>query len=314
MSHIQLKELQEGNHMKLSSLDIGIDDDAYYRKTLSAIFGSSNRLTENPCFLSVEHKSSFVSWKKGATVTKHRPGIQQNLLKKILFSVPLMYGGCTNRSPKEICRKYCPLTMESDNFCEEHISLHKRTENEKFMVLRSMVPYISEVDKASILNDTITYLKKLEARVEELESCMYSVHSEPRPKRNYTEMVEQTSDNYDNKKFDSCNKPWVNKRKAGNIDETDPELNKVVLKDGPADVKVSMQKMDVLIEMRCPYRKYILHDIMDAINNLHLDAYSVVSSNLDGVLTLALKSTFRGAAIAPAGKIKQALWKIAGKC
>ncbi|KAH9732662.1 transcription factor GLABRA 3 [Citrus sinensis] len=226
MSHIQLKELQEGNHTKLSLLDLGIDDGAHYRKTLSAIFGSSNRLTENPCFLSVEHKSSFV-------------------------------------------------------------------------------------DKASILSDTIKYLKKLEARVEELESCMYSVDSEPRPKRNYTEMVEQTSDNYDNKKLDNHKKPWINKRKACDIDETDPELNKFVPKDGLADVKVSIQEMDVLIEMRCPSREYILLDIMDAINNLHLDAYSVVSSNLDGVLTLALKSTFRGAAIAPAGIIEQALWKIA---
>ncbi|KAL9435110.1 hypothetical protein AB3S75_021384 [Citrus x aurantiifolia] len=311
MSHIQLKELQEGNHTKLSLLDLGIDNGAHYRKTLSAIFGSSNRLTENPCFLSVEHKSSFVSWKKGGMVKRHWPGIQQNLLKKILFSVPLMYGGCTHRSQKEICRKYCPVTMESDNFCKEHISSDKRTENEKFMVLRSMVPYISEVDKASILNDTIKYLKKLEARVEELESYMYSVDSEPWPKRNYTEMVEQTSDNYDNKKLDNHKKPWINKRKACDIDETDPELNKVVPKDGLADVKVSIQEMDVLIEMRCPSREYILLDIMDAINNLHLDAYSVVSSNLDGVLTLALKSTFQGAAIAPAGIIEQALWKIA---
>lgn len=148
-----------------------------------------------------------------------------------------------------------------------------------------------QVEKASILNDTITYLKKLEARVEELESCIHSVDSETRPKKNYTEMVEQTSDNYDNKKFDNCKKPWMNKRKACDIDETDPKINKLVLNDGPADVKVSMQEMDVLIEMRCPYREHILLDIMDATNNLHLDAYSMVSSNLDGVLTLALKST-----------------------
>ncbi|KDO70291.1 hypothetical protein CISIN_1g043478mg, partial [Citrus sinensis] len=145
MSHIQLKELQEGNHMKLSSLDLGIDDDAYYKKTLFAIFGRSNQLNDNLSFLSVEHKSSFEN----------------------LFSVPLMYGGCAHRSPKEICRKYCPLTMESENFCEEHVSLDKRTKNEKFMLLRSVVPYISEVDKASILNDTIKYLKRLKARVEE---------------------------------------------------------------------------------------------------------------------------------------------------
>nr|POF22551.1 transcription factor glabra 3 [Quercus suber] len=53
---------------------------------------------------------------------------------------------------------------------------------------------------------------------------------------------------------------------------------------------------------------------MDVINNLHLDAHSVQSSALDGILTLTLKSKFRGAAIALVGMIKQALWKIAFKC
>lgn len=71
MSHIQLKELQEGNHTKLSSLDLGIDDDAYYKKTLFAIFGRSNQLNDNLSFLSVEHKSSFESLKKGGTVNLH---------------------------------------------------------------------------------------------------------------------------------------------------------------------------------------------------------------------------------------------------
>lgn len=149
-----------------------------------------------------------------------------------------------------------------------------------------------QVDKASILNDTINYLKKLEARVEELESCMDSaVDFEARPKRNHPDMVEQIFDNYDSQKIDNGRKPWINKRKASDIDETDLEINKVVLKDGPPlDVKVSIKEKEVLIEMRCPYREFILLDIMDAINNLHLDAYSVISTNLDGILTVALKS------------------------
>ncbi|KAK3194798.1 hypothetical protein Dsin_026108 [Dipteronia sinensis] len=314
VSHIHFKELQEGNHTKLSSLDLGADnDDSHYKRTLSAILSSSNRFTDNICFLSCEYKSSFVTWKKGAVVDGHTQRVQQNILKKILFAVPLMYGGCTHRSQKQICTKDCLAIMGSDDVSAGHVSSDKRTENEKFLVLRSIVPSISEIDKASILNDTIKYLKRLEARVEELESCMDSIDSEARPRRNYLEMVEQTSDNYDNKKNDNGKKPWINKRKACDFDETDPELNKVVLKDGmPFDVKVSMKEKEVLVEMKCPYREFILLDIMDAMNNLHLDAYSVVSSNLDGILTLALKSKFRGSAIAPAGMIKQALWKIAG--
>lgn len=148
-----------------------------------------------------------------------------------------------------------------------------------------------QIDKASVLSDTIKYMKELEARVEELESCMDSVDFEARARRKYLDMVEQISDNYDMKKIDNGRKSWMNKRKACDIDETDPELNRAVAEDGlPLDVKVSIKEQEVLIEMRCPYREYILLDVMDAINNLHLEAHSVQSSAPNGILTLTLKS------------------------
>uniref|UniRef100_A0ACD5UU53 Uncharacterized protein n=1 Tax=Avena sativa TaxID=4498 RepID=A0ACD5UU53_AVESA len=42
--------------------------------------------------------------------------------------------------------------------------------NEMFLILKSLVPSIHKVDKASILAETIAYLKEMEQRVEELES------------------------------------------------------------------------------------------------------------------------------------------------
>ncbi|BAS72834.1 Os01g0577300, partial [Oryza sativa Japonica Group] len=42
--------------------------------------------------------------------------------------------------------------------------------NEMFLILKSLVPSIDKVDKASILSETIAYLKELERRVQELES------------------------------------------------------------------------------------------------------------------------------------------------
>ncbi|CAL0315081.1 unnamed protein product [Lupinus luteus] len=41
-----------------------------------------------------------------------------------------------------------------------------------------------------------------------------------------------------------------------------------------------------------------------------VDAHTVESSTVDGVLKLALKTKFRGAATAPSGMIKEALWKV----
>ncbi|KAH0970623.1 hypothetical protein GBA52_022779 [Prunus armeniaca] len=116
-----------------------------------------------------------------------------------------------------------------------------------------MVPSISEVDKASVLDDTIKYLKELEARAEEMESCMDTVEAIAR--RKYLDRAEKTSDNYDKIKMDTVKMPWLNKRKACDIDETDPDLNRLVPRESlPLDVKVILKEQEVLIEMRCPYR------------------------------------------------------------
>ncbi|KAJ8748865.1 hypothetical protein K2173_013296 [Erythroxylum novogranatense] len=310
-THMQPKELEEGNHTKLTSLDLDVDGDLHYRRIVSVILGGSNQFIENLCSRHGNNRSSFITWKKEVDVG-HRPQLRQNMLKKILFSVPLMHGGSSMRFNQENGEKYCLKISEGGEVCKKHNLLDKQKENENFQILRSIIPSVSEIDKTSILSVTIKYLKELEARVEELESCMDSVDNEARPRRNYVEMVEQTSDNYDNKKIGNNKKSWINKRKASDIDDIDPDLIEIVPKAGlPLDVKVNMKDAEVFIDIRCPYREYILLEFMDEINKFHVDVLSVQSSTLDGILTLAITSKFRGTAIAPAGMIKQALWKIA---
>ncbi|KAK9225642.1 hypothetical protein WN943_010684 [Citrus x changshan-huyou] len=89
MSHIQLKELQEGNHTKLSLLDLGIDDVWVVKMPppmrahiwsrpqsphdegnvrADAKGRSTQKLAQ-----SVEHKSNLISSKKGGMVNVHRP-------------------------------------------------------------------------------------------------------------------------------------------------------------------------------------------------------------------------------------------------
>ncbi|KAK8565809.1 hypothetical protein V6N12_059360 [Hibiscus sabdariffa] len=312
VSHSRFKELHEGNHTILSSLDLEVDDDLHYKRTVSAILRSSNWSIESPGFHTCGYKSSFIGWKKEGVTNFPRPRAHQNIFKKILFAVPLMHGSNSLRSLKENGRKDCLGKQENDDKPE------KRKEEEKFRVLGSMVPSISEVDKESILKDTIQYLKELEARIEELESGKNSMEFEARPRRNCLDVVEQTSDNYENRKVCNVKKSWINKRKACDIDESLHEnvsdLNRGAPKDGlTPHVKVSMKDLEVIIEIRCPSREFLLLDIMEAMNNLHLDAHTVQSSTLNGLVTLILKSKFRGAAIAPAGMIKQALQRVATK-
>ncbi|KAE8726737.1 hypothetical protein F3Y22_tig00006396pilonHSYRG00007 [Hibiscus syriacus] len=161
---------------------------------------------------------------------------------------------------------------------------------------------VPRIDKESILKDTIKYLKDLEARIEELESCKNSMEFKPSPRRNSLDVVEQTSDNYENRR----KKFRVNKRKACDIDEslheTGSELNRGTPKDGLSpQVKVRIKELEVVIEINCPSRELFLLDFMEAINNL-LDAHMVQSSTLDNLVTLTLKSKFRGAATAPSGR------------
>ncbi|MBA0714929.1 hypothetical protein Golax_013870, partial [Gossypium laxum] len=305
VSHSYLKEFQQGNHTILSSLDLEVDDDLHYKRTVSAILSTSNWLIESPSFTTCGYKSSFIGWKKEGMENFHRPRLHQNIFKKILFAVPLMHGG------------KCSLgKLENNIDATGHVLPEKRREEENFRVLRSIVPFIDEIDKESILKDTIKYLKELEARIEELESCKNSMEFEARPRRNCLDVVEQTSDNYENRKVDGVKKPWINKRKACDINEglheSGSELNSTIPKDGLAPaVKVSIKELEVIIEIKCPCREFLLLDIMEAINNLHLDARTIQSCTLNGLVTLTLKSKFRGAAIPPAGMIKQALEKVA---
>lgn len=313
----QLKKLQECNHTKLSSLDLGNDEDLHYQKTLSAILiNNSHRLLDSLYSRSNVHKSCFMRWTKRENFKGHKSLVSQQMVKKILINVPLMHSFGLIKSEKGNNREGEGelLKLESGDILVE-CPFPNKMENEKFLVLRSIVPTISKIDKASILGDTIEYLKELEARVEELESCIDLSEHEERARKKFHDMVEKISDNYENGSG-SSKRAWVNKRKASDIDESsDPELSSVVPKNGPLlDIKVSVKENEVLIQMSCPWREYLLLDIIDALNNLDMEAHSVQSSTVDGILTVTLQSKFRGAAVASDRMIRRTLSTIAGKC
>lgn len=143
LDHMNLKELQNSNHTKLNSLDLGTDDDLHYKRIISTILGGSSQLIENPCFRNCDFGFSFAKWKKGGQVNNYGPRMQQKMLKKILFTVPFMYGHCSIKAQKQAGGKDWPLKVQND--CIGHVKFDKLRENEKFLVLRKMVPSVSEV-------------------------------------------------------------------------------------------------------------------------------------------------------------------------
>eukprot|EP00268_Persea_americana_P027812 TRINITY_DN27089_c0_g1_i4.p1 TRINITY_DN27089_c0_g1~~TRINITY_DN27089_c0_g1_i4.p1 ORF type:complete len:602 (+),score=135.35 TRINITY_DN27089_c0_g1_i4:441-2246(+) len=311
-----VQDQQESNHNKLSLLGLETED-PHYTKTLSAIFRNCHRLIAKTYFHNGSCESSFVVWRKDLDTEKPQASASQKMLKKILFEVVWMHDGFSPKTLEEVGSKGIVWKFEGDDIGAKHaFSERRRREklNEKFLILSSLVPSITKVDQASVLGDTIDYLKELEQRVDELEACKESGESEVRQRRKHPDITERTSDNYGHNENANGKKPSINKRKASNIDAADAELNWVLSKDNLADMTVTVIEKEVLIEMLCPWRECLLLEIVDAISTLHLDAHSVQSSTTDGILTLKLRSKFRGAAVASVGMIKQALQRVVAKC
>lgn len=149
----------------------------------------------------------------------------------------------------------------------------------------------TQIDKSSILGDTIEYLKELERRVEFLESHMDPKDLDVKELSKLLDVTERTSDNYgrDGVDFDG-KKSSICKRKASDADEQGFESHWVLSKNGDADVNVTVVGKEVMIQVTCPWRDCLLLEVVDAVSGLHLDAHSVQSSTVDGNLSLTIKS------------------------
>ncbi|KAH1106220.1 hypothetical protein J1N35_009988 [Gossypium stocksii] len=306
-----LQDVEECNQTKLTSFDRQ-NDDWHFHDVLSALFKSSHPLILGPQFQNSNKESSFIRWQKNglAKPQKERDETPQKLLKKILFLVPHMHDRGLIESPETNAVRDAAWRPAADEICGNHtLSERKRREkiNKRLMILKSLVPANNKADKVSILDVTIEYLQALERRVAELESCR---KLEARTK------IERTSDNYGNNKTNNGKKPSLSKRKAYDVvDEADQEIGYVASKDGSTDnVTVSMNNKELLIEFKCPWREGILLEVIDALSILNLDCHSVQSSTTEGILSLAIKSKYKGSSVAKAGPIEQALQRIASKC
>lgn len=150
---LPLKELQNSNHTKSGSLDSRSDEDMHYKRTIFTILGSSTQLVGSPLLHNFSSRSSFVPWKKGMAET-HTPPMQQRMLKKILFTVPLLSAGSLN-GLKDGERSI--LKQGNNDFCTKNVMHDKLRENEKFMALKSMLPSLNEVLPAAICKICVNF-------------------------------------------------------------------------------------------------------------------------------------------------------------
>ncbi|KAL6979576.1 endoglucanase 3 [Sarracenia purpurea var. burkii] len=278
---------QEDNQMKpATSLSLQADQ-IHYIGVVSTLLKSSQQLILGSQSRNCNKKSSFHSWKKGGfmgVVQVPRSGAPQKLLKKVLFEVGRMHGECLVDSSGK------------DNGI-----------NDRF--------WGPKVDKVSMFDNTIQTLKELKKRTEKFESCEEVAEVEAKTRRKPRETVERTSDNYRNNTIGpnfSSNKPLINKRKTCETGEMEPGINRVLPRDSGADtVSISVTEMDTLIKIRCPWREFLLLEIMDKVSQFHLDSHSVQSTNTGGILSLTIRSKFKGTTAASSAEtIRQALLRV----
>uniref|UniRef100_A0ACD5UDI7 Uncharacterized protein n=1 Tax=Avena sativa TaxID=4498 RepID=A0ACD5UDI7_AVESA len=236
--------------------------------------------------------SCFTEWKRtsglpGGYVSASAAWESQKLLKKA------MAGGAWTNDGRG---------AQESNVKGHVMSERRRREklNEMFLILKSMVPSIHKVDKASILAETIAYLKELEQKVEGLESC------EP--------IAEITS----RRKVSAGCKRKASELVLGDANtEREQHLSKSK-DDGPSNV-VNVTVMDdkeVHLEVQCRWKEQLMTRVFDALKSLGLDVLSVQSSTAPDGLQLALKIRAQhaggSAAVAP-GMVSEALQRAIGR-
>ncbi|GMH29746.1 hypothetical protein Nepgr_031589 [Nepenthes gracilis] len=289
-------DLQYSNHGEIESELRSNDDDLHYRNVLSSIFKPSHLPILGPSFLNSDKESSFACWREGGirACKKHGDQFPQKMLKKILLELPQEIS-----ARKDIfCR---PVADEMSVDC---VLAEGRMEkvNERFSMLKSLIPSTTKVDTVSVVDDTIAYLKELERRVKELESCRGMSRNRTRAKRKSQDEIERMS-------YNDCNNNSIGgKRKVSD------EKSHISSVDGLYDnMSVSMVERDILIEMECPWRECLLLGIIDALSNLHIDSHSIQSSIADGILSLTIKSELKASGSLSAGMIRRALHRVLQK-
>ncbi|CAN6356148.1 unnamed protein product [Urochloa humidicola] len=238
--------------------------------------------------------TSFKPWTRsesdGAPALAIKAGEAQKMLKKVLSG-----GGAwaANNNGDGDGSTTTRTTMTQESGVRNHvISERKRREklNEMFVILKSLIPSTRKVDKASILAETIAYLKELEQKVQDLESS----------KDDLTATTRTT------KKVISGG---AKRKKGSELDADDDRRKEQRSKDCPSNISVTVAGKEVLLDVQCRWKERLVARVFDAVKSLRLNVVSVQSSTLDGLLGLKARAQFASSAAVAPGMITEALQK-----
>ncbi|KAL4370849.1 hypothetical protein S245_019773 [Arachis hypogaea] len=169
-------EYDNNSEAETSHLCTEQEGHTHYSKTVSTILeGSSGHRPDAVCGL-LSFQSAFATWSSSVYNCNQVTVVEnpQRLLKNILFRVPYLHRKQNRHNSAQTLEQLERTIMPSpqDDLISSHVAAERRRReklNEKFITLRSLVPYVTKMDKASILGDTIEYVKQLHEKVKKLE-------------------------------------------------------------------------------------------------------------------------------------------------
>jgi hypothetical protein len=162
-----------------------LDEDGHYSRTLSTILEQqqAGNLTESTGFISTKpgkdwrsrhsrQGSGFIHWKSNGNCVVGIKAVAspQRILKKVLFNLARLhskYKEDPNYSPKlgeeEIGSKLVGRKIGQEDLSVSHVLAERRRReklNEKFIVLRSLVPFVTKVNALSPICEMHTIIKE----------------------------------------------------------------------------------------------------------------------------------------------------------
>lgn len=248
-------------------------EDTHYSETVSTILHNQTiRWAESEAasldYIPYSSQSAFAKWHHLHPYHhQHVSSADANsqwLLKYILFTVPFLhakYQDDNSPTPDPATRLRGKATPQDELSANHVLAERRRREklNERFIILRSLVPFVTKMDKASILGDTIEYVKQLRKKIQDLEA-LGRVGSDKRKIR----VVEGIG---------GMRKPKT------------AAASGVV-----SSVQVSIIESDALLELECGNREGLLLDVMQVLREMRIEVTTVQSSHNNGVFVAELRA------------------------
>ncbi|KAL9263341.1 Transcription factor BHLH42-like protein [Drosera capensis] len=320
-----------------SQLEEFSQEDTHYSQTVSTILQYQSarwsETTSSSGYLCYAPNSAFSKWSPKSELHINLPmdGVSQWLLKYVLFTIPLLHNkyrdenSPKSRDPTDPTSRFRNKGTPQDELSANHVLAERRRReklNERFIILRSLVPFVTKMDKASILGDTIEYLKQLRKKIQDLEgqtrqldterSRLAEIRQPDVQRSNTSSQKEQRGGGGNGSGISGGASSTIERTRVAVPTVTGPtsgaDKRKVRVVEGgggakckvveaplsppaPVDMlQVSIIESDALIELHCPYKEGLLLDVMLTLREKSVEVTAVQSSLNNGFFVAELRA------------------------